>query len=1052
MTTLADKAILSGPDNRPPMLEKDIYDFWKSIMELYMMNRQHGRMILKSVENGPLILPTIEKNGVTRPRKYSELTHADAIQADCDVKAVFIILNGDYQQRSIHLSIVRGPPYQFSQRIKPIQSSTPLPITYPSNDSQSLVNHNVYSPPSSIPQMDVQAGDASMIVHQPYDVILSAVGREWGGAGGVGGEGCGWGDEREKLAFLADPGIVEGQATQTFITHNAAYQADDLDAYDTDYDELNTAKVALIANFSHYGSDALAEVNNQDNMDNNMINQDVQAMPSSEQSSVVNLLETEITSDSNIIPYSQYVIESQQAVIQNSNSSAQQDALILSVIEQLKSQVINYTKINLDNKSVNDTLTVELERYKEQVKVLKEGQNVDLKSKDNVSDSCEQSVEIDRLKQTLSEHLKEKESLMQTNAQQLEPKLYDGNVVKNTSATVILDSEETLMLTEESHSKMILKQQDPMMLEKKNSMNSSDPSPCRPTKVEVPKELPKVSMVNTTLKDIFNTFDQYLIDELTEVQNVFHQMEQAVEQHRLESKTFEVKMNKVLNENERLLEQVISKDIVNIIVNSSMDNAYVNVHECEKCLKLETELLNKKDFIEKEIYDKLFRSYTTLEKHCISLEVDTQLNQEIFQRDNSVSNQSAPSFDQYFELNELKAQSQEKDTVIKKLKASLVVNPLSILNSWVEMRRFLTEIKDEFSSSTNGVSSNQGNDQNIHLSSNNVKDSSCGLHVIDKVESSEIEDTNNCLMSVGELFGVESDTNGIRAGIVMKGNDNELGDKTCVAPVILELADLEMENGRPSSSIANRKGDGSLANRKGPADLIEVLFDGGKWVCNLGGSSGENAFNKLELEANYSVVVVILVGHDIESSVITPFAQTLFEKEQQWLCDMNKFSTDSIIWFSKFRVEFVGVECDANIGAAVTSHVLVKKSFEANVNLYVLVVKSLLRRKECDIEFNRITVGNKVVIFLNGNTDLMRVHIGESDLELKDKAATLEHKDGIKSKVLRKGLGRIPDSLRLWEAVVELANEEDAKLLLQRAMKCCQLHVEAWLALARLEV
>ncbi|GJS04746.1 hypothetical protein Tco_0321254, partial [Tanacetum coccineum] len=48
--------------------------------------------------------------------------------------------------------------------------------------------------------------------------------------------------------------------------------------------------------------------------------------------------------------------------------------------------------------------------------------------------------------------------------------------------------------------------------------------------------------------------------------------------------------------------------------------------------------------------------------------VDTQLNQEIFQRDNSVSNQSAPSFDQYFELNELKVQSQEKDTVIKKLK------------------------------------------------------------------------------------------------------------------------------------------------------------------------------------------------------------------------------------------------------------------------------------------------------------------------------------------------------------------------------------------------
>ncbi|GKG03709.1 hypothetical protein Tco_0311345, partial [Tanacetum coccineum] len=149
-------------------------------------------------------------------------------------------------------------------------------------------------------------------------------------------------------------------------------------------------------------------------MDNNMINQVMQAMPSSEQSSVVNHSETEINSDSNIIPYSQYVKELQQAAVQNSNSSTQQDALILSVIEQLKTQVINCTKINLDNKSVNDTLTTELERYKEQVKVLKEGQNVDVQSQDKVVDLHEQNAEIDRLKQTLSEQLKEKESLMKT--------------------------------------------------------------------------------------------------------------------------------------------------------------------------------------------------------------------------------------------------------------------------------------------------------------------------------------------------------------------------------------------------------------------------------------------------------------------------------------------------------------------------------------------------------------------------------------------------------------------------------------------------------------
>ncbi|GJZ03143.1 hypothetical protein Tco_0521104 [Tanacetum coccineum] len=63
-------------------------------MELYMMNRQHRRMILESVENGPLIWPTIEENGVTRVRKYFELTPAEAIQANCDVKATNTILQG----------------------------------------------------------------------------------------------------------------------------------------------------------------------------------------------------------------------------------------------------------------------------------------------------------------------------------------------------------------------------------------------------------------------------------------------------------------------------------------------------------------------------------------------------------------------------------------------------------------------------------------------------------------------------------------------------------------------------------------------------------------------------------------------------------------------------------------------------------------------------------------------------------------------------------------------------------------------------------------------
>ncbi|GJR45481.1 hypothetical protein Tco_1313584 [Tanacetum coccineum] len=224
----------------------------------------------------------------------------------------------------------------------------------------------------------------------------------------------------EELEFLADPGIAEGPVTQSVITHNAAYQADDLDAYDSDCDVISIAKAVLVANLSSYGSDVLSKVPNSNKTHNDMLNQSVQEMPYYEQTHLVNYPENEI-SDSNIIPYSQYPIETQNAAVQDTNSSAQQHAMILSVFEQLSQQVTNYNNINKDNLMANDTLSAKLERYKEWVKLLEERQNVDLGTReklildDIIRDKNAQFTdfekEINSLKQTLSEQLKEKESL-----------------------------------------------------------------------------------------------------------------------------------------------------------------------------------------------------------------------------------------------------------------------------------------------------------------------------------------------------------------------------------------------------------------------------------------------------------------------------------------------------------------------------------------------------------------------------------------------------------------------------------------------------------------
>ncbi|GKG44624.1 hypothetical protein Tco_0486062, partial [Tanacetum coccineum] len=64
--------------------------------------------------------------------------------------------------------------------------------------------------------------------------------------------------DEEQLAFLADPRILVGQA-QTIIPHNADFQTEDLDTYDSYYDDLSTAQVVLTANISNYGSDVISE-------------------------------------------------------------------------------------------------------------------------------------------------------------------------------------------------------------------------------------------------------------------------------------------------------------------------------------------------------------------------------------------------------------------------------------------------------------------------------------------------------------------------------------------------------------------------------------------------------------------------------------------------------------------------------------------------------------------------------------------------------------------------------------------------------------------------
>ncbi|GJY78898.1 retrovirus-related pol polyprotein from transposon TNT 1-94 [Tanacetum coccineum] len=263
--TLVEYMILSGADNRPPMLDKPLYDSWKSRIELYMQNREHRRMILDSVEHGPLEWPSIKVDGVTRLKKYVELSASKKLQADCDLKATNIILQGlpiDVYAFVNHHRITKDLWKQVQLRMQGRNNSGQQRVIKCFNcQGEGHMKRQCPKPK--------RKRDATWF----RDKVLL-----------VKAQGSGKVLNEEELEFLANL-------------------------------EIAKAKAVLMPNLCSYSSYVLSEVPNSENTHNDMLNQSVQEMPYFEQTHLVNYPENEITSDINIIHYSQYLLETQNAAV-----------------------------------------------------------------------------------------------------------------------------------------------------------------------------------------------------------------------------------------------------------------------------------------------------------------------------------------------------------------------------------------------------------------------------------------------------------------------------------------------------------------------------------------------------------------------------------------------------------------------------------------------------------------------------------------------------------------------------------------------------------------
>ncbi|GJZ52120.1 floral homeotic protein [Tanacetum coccineum] len=229
---------------------------------------------------------------------------------------------------------------------------------------------------------------------------------------------------------------------------------------------------------------------------------------------------------------------------------------------------------------------------------------------------------------------------------------------------------------------------------------------------------------------------------------------------------------------------------------------------------------------------------------------------------------------------------------------------------------------------------------NKQFLSNDVKDSSCGLHVIDKV-GDLLVNNNHCEVNLErsecahKLFDEmpikeihKQDTLAEYCDASVKESievEQGLGDDVVVESV-KELVDGDngLIDDRLLASNCDQEGFGEDVNLGEKVTDIKTndvsrlkSFESTKGGLEMLTRNGVNYMEGLvgvDISAfgQKYVHTAKAKGPDIGCLVTTPFVQTLSKKEYQWLCDMNKFSKDSISWFCKFRVECVGVQSDLN--------------------------------------------------------------------------------------------------------------------------------------------
>ncbi|GJZ26871.1 retrovirus-related pol polyprotein from transposon TNT 1-94 [Tanacetum coccineum] len=220
-------------------------------------------------------------------------------------------------------------------------------------------------------------------------------------------------DEEQSL-FLAgeqvtnfDEDVDNSPENDLALNVDHVFEADECDAFDSDVDEGPTTQTMFMANLTSedpiydeagpsYDSNTPFEVQDHDTFVNHMDEyHEVHEMQSDVQHNYVVDSDADYTSDSNIIPYDQYVEDNEEHVVQSNVSSVRDDAL-MSILDEMHEQGVQSRLANKPNMVVKDSVTSELARYKELVGEYEKRAKFELTDREQKIDEQMRIIILDR--------------------------------------------------------------------------------------------------------------------------------------------------------------------------------------------------------------------------------------------------------------------------------------------------------------------------------------------------------------------------------------------------------------------------------------------------------------------------------------------------------------------------------------------------------------------------------------------------------------------------------------------------------------------------------